>query len=73
VRSVFATQIVSTIVALCGDTKSAQARAGLLASQMMGFALCRYILELPPVVAMKRADIVKWLAPTVQRYLCADK
>jgi hypothetical protein len=35
----------------------------------MGFALCRYVLRLPPVIAMSRPEIVKWLAPTVQRYL----
>ena len=44
-------------------------RAGLIASQIMGFALCRYVLRLPPVAAMRRSEIVKWLGPTVQRYL----
>jgi hypothetical protein len=39
----------------------------------MGFALCRYILELPPVATLRRADAVKWLAPTIQRYLTGDR
>jgi len=39
---------------------------------MPGFALCRYVLELPPIVAMRRADAVASLGPTVQRYLTAD-
>ena len=35
-------------------------------------ALCRYILRLPPVVAMSRAELVSWLGPTVQRYITGD-
>jgi AcrR family transcriptional regulator len=72
-REVFATQIGPRIAALCADPKLAQIRAGLIGSQMMGFAFCRYILKLPPVVAMKRVEVVKWLAPTVQRYLFGEK
>ena len=72
-RSVFATQIAPRIAAACDDTKSAAQRAGLIATQLMGFALLRYILEIPPIVTMRRADAVKWLAPTVQRYLLGDR
>jgi len=36
---------------------------------MLGLALCRYVLRLPPVVAMPRDELVSWLGPTVQRYL----
>jgi hypothetical protein len=31
--------------------------------------MCRYVLRLPPVVAMSREEVVEWLGPTVQRYL----
>jgi AcrR family transcriptional regulator len=47
----------------------AAARAGLVASQILGFALCRYVLRLQPVVRMSREEIVDWLGPTIQRYL----
>jgi hypothetical protein len=70
---VFATQIAPKLDAVCEDAKSAAQRAGLVATQLMGFAFCRYILKLPPVVGMKRAEVVKWLAPTVQRYLLGEK
>jgi AcrR family transcriptional regulator len=43
--------------------------AGLIATQMLGLALCRYVLKLPPVVAMSRDEVVSWLGPTCQRYL----
>jgi Tetracyclin repressor-like, C-terminal domain len=28
------------------------------------------VLKLPPIAAMSRAEIVGWISPTVQRYLC---
>jgi hypothetical protein len=47
----------------------APARAGLLATQMLGLALCRYVLRLPPVVAMSVEELVAHLGPTAHRYL----
>ncbi|MEV4629446.1 TetR family transcriptional regulator [Micromonospora sp. NPDC049523] len=44
-------------------------RAGLITSQLLGLALTRYVLLLPPVVGMDRAELVDWLGPTIQRYL----
>ena len=44
-------------------------RAGLIATQVLGLALCRYVLRLPPVVVMSRDEVVAWVGPTVQRYL----
>ena len=35
-----------------------QRRAGLIATQVLGLALCRYVLRLPPVVGMSRDEIV---------------
>jgi AcrR family transcriptional regulator len=46
-------------------------RAGLVATQILGMALCRFVLRLPPVVAMSRDEIVDWVGPTIQRYLGA--
>src|SRR6185312_14533242 len=44
-RLVFAKQIAPMVARLSGDAKNASYRAGLVASQIMGFALCRYILR----------------------------
>jgi AcrR family transcriptional regulator len=68
IRAIFATQVRTVVAALGGDAKSSATRAGLISAQILGFALCRYVLRLPPVVAMRHADIVKWLGPTIQRY-----
>lgn len=72
-RGIFGGQVAPAIAKLPGDPALASARAGLVASQVLGMALCRYILRLPPVVAMSREEIVRWLAPTLQRYLTADR
>jgi AcrR family transcriptional regulator len=69
IRTIFATQVRTAVAALGGDAKTVATRAGLLSAQILGFALCRYVLRLPPVVAMRHADIVKWLGPTIQRYV----
>ena len=45
------------------------AQAGLVSSQLLGLALCRYVFELPPVVAMPVERIVREVGETVQRYL----
>jgi AcrR family transcriptional regulator len=72
VRAVLAGQVAPMIAALSGDPGRAGLRAGLVASQILGLALCRYVLHLPPVVAMSRAEIVAWIAPTLQRYVTAS-
>jgi AcrR family transcriptional regulator len=68
-RAIFAGQLAPQIAALTGDPEAAIMRAGLVATQALGTALCRYVLRLPPVVAMKPGEIVTWIAPTLQRYL----
>jgi AcrR family transcriptional regulator len=47
-------------------------RAGLVASQLVGVALLRYILKVPPIAAASVDDLVRALAPTVQRYFFGD-
>ncbi|MBF6134167.1 TetR family transcriptional regulator [Nocardia otitidiscaviarum] len=67
-REVFGGQVVPMIVARGAAPADAVTRAGLIATQMLGVALCRYVLRLPPVVAMSADELVTWLGPTVQRY-----
>jgi AcrR family transcriptional regulator len=66
-RKIFGTQLRPVIAGL--DPTDAPRRAGLIATQVLGLALCRYVLRLPPVVAMSHDEVVGWLGPTVQRYL----
>src|SRR6266576_1995028 len=68
-RAIFATQVMPAVAPLCKDRATAATRVGLVATQMLGMALCRYVLRLPPVVALDRAAVIAWLGPTIQRYL----
>lgn len=67
-RVIFAAQL-GHIVAATGDPRTAPARAGLVASQVLGMALCRYVLAFPPLVNMDRQTVIDNIGPTVQRYL----
>jgi AcrR family transcriptional regulator len=67
-RDVFGAQVLPA-VAKVGRRATAGKRAGLVASQILGLALCRYVLKLPPVVDMSSEDVVRHVAPAVQRYL----
>ena len=69
-RGIFASQLVPTVARLSGESRTRVAtRAGLISTQMLGLALCRYVLKLPPVVAIKRAQLVRRVGPTIQGYL----
>jgi AcrR family transcriptional regulator len=69
-REIFGSQL-KPLVASFAPASEASARAGLIATQILGLALCRFVLRLPPVAQMSRDDVVKWLGPTIQRYLAA--
>jgi hypothetical protein len=64
---IFSSQRQPVVVALNAD--DAARRARLITTQVLGLALCRYALRLPPIGGMSRQDVVAWLGPAVQRYL----
>ena len=68
-REIFAGQLLPVIAKV--NPVAPERRAGLIATQVLGLAMCRYVLALPPVVAMSHDETIAWLAPTVQRYLDA--
>jgi AcrR family transcriptional regulator len=69
-RQLFAAQLGPAIAKLTGPD-AAPSRAALVATQTLGFALCRYVLALEPIVQMPRATVIAWLGPTLQQYLTA--
>lgn len=44
-------------------------RAGLVASQIVGLFMTRYVWRIPPLSELPDAQIVRLVGPTVQRYL----
>lgn len=51
------------------DVPDGRMRAQLVASQLLGLALTRYVLTLEPLASMPPADVVAAIGPTLQRYL----
>ncbi len=49
--------------------QEADRRVQLVASQLVGLVVSRYLLALEPLASMPAEDVVAWVAPTVQRYL----
>ncbi|GIH76087.1 TetR family transcriptional regulator [Planobispora longispora] len=49
-----------------------ETRAALVASQMIGVALTRYLLHVEPMVALSAEQVAAALAPAVQHYLTGD-
>jgi AcrR family transcriptional regulator len=66
-QQTFATQVLP-MVARAGPPETTAQRAGLVATQLLGLALTRYVLKLPPVVAMSAEVLIAEVGATVQRY-----
>lgn len=46
----------------------AQRRSQLVATQMIGLIIGRYVLCLEPLASMAPEEVIAWVAPTLQRY-----
>lgn len=67
--TIFRDQIVPMVARLRGDEAGARDIAALIATQTVGLAFARYILKLPPLVAMPHETIIRVIGATIQRYL----
>lgn len=47
-------------------------RASLVASQLFGLALVRYVVKIEPVASATPEALGRWMGPNVQRYLTGD-
>jgi AcrR family transcriptional regulator len=68
-RELFVSQLVPALRRLITDESEAPQRAALVASQILGLALARSVLELPPFDAMPSTVIADNVGATIQRYL----
>jgi AcrR family transcriptional regulator len=57
---------------LGGDERDRLIRSGLISSQMMGFALMRYIWKVEPIASMADEEAIAAIAPNLQRYVSGD-
>ena len=61
-------RLVTGPVAALGAADAAE-RGAFIGTQLLGLALCRYILRMEPLASLPAADVVAAIAPSVQRYL----
>ena len=54
------------------DAADADLRATLVASQMMGLAMARYVVKVEPLASAPPGTVVAAIGPVVQRYLTGD-
>ncbi|WP_156763583.1 TetR family transcriptional regulator [Mycobacterium scrofulaceum] len=47
-------------------------RSGLIATQLIGFALLRYVWKIEPIASMSEDQVVAAVAPNLQRYVEGD-
>ncbi|OBK25836.1 TetR family transcriptional regulator [Mycobacterium asiaticum] len=57
---------------LGNDERDRLVRSGFISSQLMGFALMRYIWKIEPLASMSEADAIAAIAPNLQRYIDGD-
>jgi len=65
----FVTREVLGRLARALDLDQPQLRAALVASQLIGLAMLRYVVRVEPLASASAAELVAWLGPTLQRYL----
>ncbi len=72
VRSVFGRQVSGFVRVVAGEGDESARRAAMLITQILGVALCRYILQIPALGAIDAEELVGLLAPVLQHYLLGD-
>lgn len=69
-REFLSTQILRRVAAgLELEPAEAQLRASLVATQMAGLIILRYIIKLEPIASLPTEELVRLIGPTIQRYI----
>lgn len=64
--------VLTAVSGVLGGGEQARLRALLAASQLVGTAVLRYVMKIPPLATLSGDQLVRLIAPTVTRYLTAD-
>lgn len=54
------------------ELPAAELRAGLVGTELVGLAVMRYVVRVPPLAGLPPEAVVAAVGPTVQRYLTGD-
>lgn len=64
--------VLAAVSDVLGGGEQARLRAMLAASNLVGTAIMRYVMEVPPLSTLSADELERLIAPTVTRYLTAD-
>ncbi len=64
--------VLTAVSGALGGDEQARLRAELAATSLVGTAMLRYIIAVPPLATLAADEVVALIAPTVTRYLTAD-
>jgi AcrR family transcriptional regulator len=64
--------VLTAVSGALGGGEHARLRAMLAASSLVGTAMLRYVMKVPPLATLSGDEVVRLIAPTVTRYLTAD-
>ena len=64
--------VLTAVSGVLGGGEQARLRAMLAATNLVGTAMLRYIIQVPPLATLSADEVVALIAPTVTRYLTAD-
>jgi AcrR family transcriptional regulator len=65
----FLTRAVLGRLAAAASPDAPELRASLIGSQIVGLAIARYVVRVPPLATADREAVVAHVGPTIQRYL----
>jgi len=54
------------------DDDTRRRRRALISSQLLGLGFVRYVMRLEPTASADRADVARWVGPTLDRYAHGD-
>jgi AcrR family transcriptional regulator len=67
-QQVFRNSMIGAVAASLDDDERL-VRGGLVASQLVGLSMTRYVWRLEPIWRLPDEDVIRLIGPTVQRYL----
>ena len=63
--------VLTAVSGALGGGEQARLRAMLAATNLVGTAVLRYVMEVPPLSGLSADEVVTLVAPAVTRYLTA--
>jgi AcrR family transcriptional regulator len=71
-RGFMQSYVLPAVSEVLGGGEQARLRAMLAGSQLVGVAMLRYVMEVPPLATLSGDEVVRLIAPTLTLYLTAD-